>query len=248
MSTDDQLMEDALTDSARIRSRIVRKMFVAMEDGNWTEALHYFETFKSKGLGIRDRRALMVDPRYVALTAIEAMLVKATNGSHEYRIIAKLLILDRIQAVSNGSTLVIQAEPDGMPPLPLELEGHFETFKRAILKCVDVDRRKAFSLKGKRATRELEGGLERVVALICALQDAVLSHITHDGHHNPLMLIQQHTISELKGTFHLKNAVNAGFMHKLIDSHFAELKKAVIEEIMTTRLHEVLSGPPSPPT
>ena len=62
------------------------------------------------------------------------------------------------------------------------------------------------------------------------------------------MLIQQHTIGELKGAFHLKNAVNAVFMHKLIDSHFAELRKAVIEEIMTTRLREALSGPPSPPT
>lgn len=245
MSTDDQIMENALTDSARIRKRIVRNMLLAMNDEDWTAAQRHFESFKTKSLGIGDRRALMVDPRYAALTAIEAMLVKATNGSHEYRIVAKLLILDRIQAVSNGSTLAIQA-PDGMPPLPLELNRQFDTCKLAIFKCIDVDRQEAFSLKGKRATRELECGLERVIGLIYALQDAVLPYIAHYGHQKPLMLIQQHTIRELKGAFHLKNAVNSVFMHKLVESHVDELRKAVLEEIMTTRLRDAFSTPLSP--
>ena len=243
MSTDDQLVEDALTESDRVRSRIVQKMLSAMDDGNWPDAHRYFESFKTKGLGIRDRRALMVDPRYVALTAIEAMLLKATNGSHEYRIMAKILILDHMQAVSNGSNRAIQAEPDELPPMPLELKRHFNTCRHAIIKCIDVDRPRAFSFKGKRATRELECSLARVIGLLHTLQNAVLPYIGHHGHQQPLMLVMQHTVRELKGAYHLKNATNTTFMHKLVTSHFNELRKAVLEEIMTTGLRDALSLP-----
>lgn len=245
MSTDDQLMVDAFTDSARIRSRIVKNMHSAMDVGNWTDALRYFTTFKSMGLGIRDRRALMVDPRYGALTTIESMLMKATNGSHEYRMIAKLLILDHIQAVANGSTGAIRPEPQELPPLPHELSDQFRTCKLAIIKSIDVDRPTAFSLKGKRSTHVLECELKRVIDLIHALQDAVFKHIEHAGHKNPLMLIMQHTVRELKGVFHLKNATNAAFMHKLVDSHFDELRKGVLGEIMTSRLRDALSDSPN---